>query len=228
MDPVTSTLPWWGPPAVAAGGAVLQGIASSAFNAFQADKNRDFQERMSNTAHQREVEDLKRAGLNPILSARLGGSSSPQGATAQASVPEGAISSALQASMIRGNLELQKAQAASAFASAHQSTAQAMDIGSTQSARIDLMLAQYHQALEAGNVSRETKSRIQHEIAKLNAERRLIEVNTQTSAFGVHKAQREADMYKGPAGAVIPYLDKASGLGGIAERVLQKYIRQRR
>lgn len=64
------------------------------FNAQEAQKNRDWQEYMSNTAHVREMRDLEAAGLNPILSARQG-AATPSGSAASGDSAAGAIAGLL-------------------------------------------------------------------------------------------------------------------------------------
>lgn len=54
----------------------------NAFNRDEAQKSRDFQERMSNTSYQRAVKDMQLAGINPVLAYQHGGASTPSGATA--------------------------------------------------------------------------------------------------------------------------------------------------
>lgn len=72
-----------GNPAIgAAVTGMMAGGTADANNSAQMAFSRDqmkWQEHMSNTAHQREIADLKKAGLNPMLTGKYGGSSTPAG-----------------------------------------------------------------------------------------------------------------------------------------------------
>lgn len=112
---------------ISALGSLVGGLFSSDANEEAAQKQMEFQMMMANSVHQREVDDLRKAGLNPMLTGKYGGSPAPAGAMhSTPDIVTPAVNSALAASQSKAQIELLEAQADKARAEAAHTAQQTL------------------------------------------------------------------------------------------------------
>lgn len=191
--------------ALATGAAdFIGGLFANKGNQREAQRNRDFQERMSSTAAQRAVKDYQAAGLNPAL-AYDRPSSSPGGSQAQVENPVGkAVSSAMAAAQlenIKASTDKMGAEAMSARADAAVKTFTQNGEPSYQEEQI---------ALRKGRMAVQP-----HQVRAAALANEIGEFTKEAARLGIPKAAAEAAYWKLMGGTGVA-VDQLSGpIGGL-------------
>lgn len=204
--------------------AAGEGFITSAFNAWQADLNRDFQRDMSNTAIQRQVKDMRAAGINPIMAARYGGASTPAGSTAQATSARVA-QTALESDVARADIAAKMATAENQASAAGVNRATERQMTGSYEVQLQTAWANLEQVRTSTSKTAVERDNIEKMQQRIEAEIRNIQAQTHTTALGFARGEAEKRYYE-KYGSTAVAREKAGVIGGLLDIGLGKSDRQ--
>ena len=153
---------------------VVGSIVSSLMGQQEAEKNRNFQSDMSNTAHQREVTDLRAAGLNPILSAGGSGASTPTGGQGSISDLGQAMGTGINSATAKTAMEKELESKDSGIKNTDADTKNKVDTSSLIRNQIQSSAQEVKQKAMSNAILQKT---LDAQIKKANAEGNYAEIN---------------------------------------------------
>lgn len=198
---------------MATGGAYSNAKAVADTNRMQmelADKQMAFQERMSNSAYQRGMEDMRKAGLNPMLAFSQGGASAPSGAMAQLTAPRpGDIGAGLMHSasaLATGIPAIKNTQASTESMKAQAET------------QVDMQAKLRANAIEANSNSALTRAQEQTEYERMQTAREEKKQKKMETRL-MEKAQKSREQMA-PIKGYVEAVGQAAGAANSAKSVL--------
>lgn len=196
---------WWVPLAAAAISAISAERSNSA-RRDEAKRQMEFQEQQTSSAYQRSMQDMRTAGLNPMLAGKLGGAQSGSGA--QAAVEDVGAAASGSAAQAMGVIQ--------GFQQVKQSDAQ-IELAKAQAAKVksetfDQQLNSAHKAQQISSLfqsqlteaQRADLVRNQADLTKVLQNLREVELDVNQTSFSADVARRKAESSSAVLG-----LDKA-------------------
>jgi len=197
---------------LAAGAEIGGGLLTSAFSVHESRQNRRFAREMANTAHQREVADLKAAGLNPILSA-TGGSGAATPSTSPAN-PENPMKGFTSNSMTAVQARSMRAQLENLTEDTTEKRLNNMIKQSLYDDELYARRAGYLQRIKQGDLQGAELENMKAALRKTNAEIELKGLEAQHSSLGLNEAKADSSYYGGFVGKNERYLNEGSRILG--------------